>query len=241
MTLKTTKAKSQGVAAPPTATQPYNYFATPFSKTYAGNLGTTKRRPNPRMCVHKVHVGGGNLTIGAPESVSFSNVDSLQEFKHELAKQNLHLVAIPANEPQPAAAPEDAAEQAETWDPYAEGRKIIETLQEAEGGWLDRNDAAKRMDLTVQAILTRVKKNQIVAWQDGAGRFRFPQWQFGHVGLLPGLLECLSELGDSDQWAILRFFLGESEQAGARRPLDLLREGNADDALEIARSQSIHA
>jgi hypothetical protein len=123
------------------------------------------------------------------------------------------------------------------WDYLAEGRKMVRALKEAEGGALGRVDAALRLGVTVKALRLWTTNGQVVAWRDGAKRFRYPVWQFGEHGLMPGVRECLAELvsSGSDQWAVMRFFLAPSEQLGGRTPLALLRDGEIAGAVALAR------
>lgn len=127
------------------------------------------------------------------------------------------------------------------WDPFAEGRNVLEAMQQEEGGALNPKEAAQRLNLSVRTLVARAERNQLVAWREDKGLYRFPAWQFGTSGLLPGISECLEELAGHDQWAQMKFFLAESDYLQGRRPLDLLRDGQIKKALELARSCSIGA
>lgn len=165
----------------------------------------------------------------------------LQRLEHRIVELEATLLAAIRGEKTPDASETRLSEASNAWDPYAEGRKLVQQLKEAEGGGLDRNDAAERLSISVPALHNRRKRGGIVAWADGgADRFKFPRWQFGANGMLAGIEDCLRELQDADEWAIMRFFLFPSEIAGGKRPLDLLREGRVNDAIELARSQSVH-
>jgi hypothetical protein len=124
------------------------------------------------------------------------------------------------------------------WDCSVEGRKMIRTLKEAEGGALGSVDMAKHLGVTAKTLQIWTTKGQVVAWRDGAKRFRYPVWQLCKVGLMPGVRECLAELvgSGSDQWSVMRFFLAPSEQLGGRTPLALLRDGEIAGAVALARS-----
>jgi len=126
------------------------------------------------------------------------------------------------------------------WDPFAEGRKIVEDLKSLEGGAIGRTEAAKRLNVAIQTVHNWVENGRIVAWKDPAGRYRFPNWQFGADGILPGIRDCLAKIDSGDQWAVMIFFLIPSHYLGGKRPLDLIREGHPERAIELARSQSNH-
>lgn len=126
-----------------------------------------------------------------------------------------------------AAAPAD-------WDPFKEGRRLVAFYRKAEGGSLDRRAAARRLELTLAELYTRVKQRKVLVWTDGAGRLRFPAWQFGVSGMLPGVTDCLRHLG-RDSWGHMRFFLTPAESAGGKTPLGLLRENRTGEAVALAR------
>jgi len=125
------------------------------------------------------------------------------------------------------------------WNPWAEGRKMVRALKQAEGGALNQVEMAERLGVTVDALQVWTAERQVVAWEDGAKTFRYPVWQLGNHGLMPGIRECLAELSSSDKWAIMRFFLTPSEQLGNRTPLALVRNGQIADAIELARSRGV--
>jgi hypothetical protein len=217
------------------------------SDTLRKTVRRLRRTAASSYAVHLNLGGGGTLEISTPEA-AFSkepnlvyDVHSIDEFKRQLTKKKLRLFAVAESDVDALVTLDDweAVEQEEAWDPFAEGRKMINLLKEAEGGAYDRNRAAGMLGLTTQALHARVVKQQVVAWKDPAGRYCFPRWQFSADGLLPGVRECLDELTGQDQWAIMRFFLTESEQLQGKRPLDVLRNGNLEEVIALARSQSI--
>jgi excisionase family DNA binding protein len=173
-----------------------------------------------------------------------------------LAMEDFQLVALPRDEIETLRAScqemrvEEAHEAVEIqeyltttkakWDPFAEGRKVVEGLKSLEGGAIERTEAARRLNVAIQTLHNWVENGRIVAWKDPAGRYRFPNWQFGADGILPGIRNCLAELDSGDQWAVMCFFLIPSHYLGGRRPLDLIREGHPEKAIELARSQPNH-
>lgn len=116
---------------------------------------------------------------------------------------------------------------------------MVRALQQADGGALGQVETAERLGVTVDVLQVWTTKRQLVAWQDEARRFRYPVWQFGKHGLMPGVRDCLAELSGSDQWAAMRFFLTPSRQLGDRTPLALLRNGEIAAVLELACSHGV--
>lgn len=163
----------------------------------------------------------------------------MEHFEYRIERLETLLAAM-RGEKSPSGTADRTSAASTSWDPYEEGKKEVQQLKEAEGGGLDRNQAADRLSISIPALHSRRKQGRIVAWPDGgAHRFKFPRWQFGANGMLPGVEDCLQALRGSDEWAIMRFFLFPSESIGGKRPLDLLREGRIDEAVELAKSQSI--
>ena len=109
-------------------------------------------------------------------------------------------------------------------------------LQQAEGGALTGAEVSMRFGLTA-AILRRCRmEHRIVYWRIAKHGYFYPRWQLTETGaLLPGIPEILQLFRSQDQWRIVRYFLGPRQQLEGRRPLDLLRAGQADRALVHAR------
>jgi hypothetical protein len=123
-------------------------------------------------------------------------------------------------------------------DPIEHCLKIVEALKTAQGGAGNREYAAGRLSLSLRQLQRRISSipKSVVTWPDAKGRLRFPKWQFGTKGMLPGVEECLAELVDpSAHWAAMQFFLTPAESAGDQSPLDLLRKGRISDAVTLAR------
>ena len=71
---------------------------------------------------------------------------------------------------------------------------------------------------------------------------RFPVWQFEGAALLPGLTEVLSALKAGcrlDDAGRMLFFLSEFGFLGGRRPLDLLCDGQIENALRAASAYTL--
>lgn len=122
-------------------------------------------------------------------------------------------------------------------DRYAENKSAIlraldrgvlarKEMEEEEGGSRSSEQIAELLNITRQAVDQRRKARRLIAWQDGAGHWRFPVWQFNETGRpFQELAAILAEL-PGDPWSDMIFFLSESESLRGR-PLDLLRGGKA--------------
>lgn len=148
------------------------------------------------------------------------------------------LIDVLIESPDPAAAP-DA-------DPLARARlrgdRRRQALLAADGGVLGVAEVARRLALTRQAVDKRRTAGRLLAVSLGRHGYRYPAWQFGDTGPLPGLEPVLAALreGDHDPWMQLAFFVeGRTDLAG-RRPLDLLRAGEVKPVVTAARRLGEH-
>ena len=74
-----------------------------------------------------------------------------------------------------------------------------------------------------------------LAVEIGPRKLAFPAWQFVNGKVLEGIPEVLGELHETvGPWMAISFFLNPSEAIG-RSPLEALRAGDVDAALEAAR------
>ena len=132
--------------------------------------------------------------------------------------------------PPPAPAP---------FDPVAAGERQVRELQTAEGGAWTGAELETRFGLSPATLHKRRKENRMVYWRDARHSFHYPKWQFTPTGALwPGLGEVLAAFQSTDEWRVVRYFLGERAQLDGRRPLDLLRQGEV--ARVVAHAQ-LHA
>lgn len=128
-------------------------------------------------------------------------------------------------------------------DPLADARlrglEARARLLEAEGGTLSADEAARRLGLgSREAVNKRRKAGRLLALSTGRRGYRYPAWQFGDEGVLPGFEEALRSLGVVGGWGRAAFFLGGNAGLGGERPLDLLRSGSEEEVeavIEAAR------
>jgi hypothetical protein len=69
----------------------------------------------------------------------------------------------------------------------------------------------------------------------GRRGYRYPVWQLGPEGTLPGLEEVLSQLHGLSPWTQLSFMLNPNDGLGGRSPLSELRDGRRERAIDAAR------
>jgi hypothetical protein len=125
-------------------------------------------------------------------------------------------------------------------DPLAAARLrglgVRERLLAVEGGAITSEEAGQVLGVTRQAIDNRRKRGTLLAVPLGRRGYRYPAWQFGPDGVLPGLDRVLKALGETGPWTQMVFMLNGNAWLDDRRPLDALRAGEID-AVVMAASQ----
>jgi hypothetical protein len=122
----------------------------------------------------------------------------------------------------------------------ARGAVARKELQVAEGGAIPAQQVAQILGLTRQGVDYLRKSKALVAWRATHGKWNYPVWQFAPRGILPGIKECLGRLLTDNEWGAMIFFLSERESLAGKRPLELLREGKIEQALQAAERHQQH-
>jgi hypothetical protein len=113
------------------------------------------------------------------------------------------------------------------------GLETRRQLAAAEGGSLSSEETARMLRISKTAVLKRLQAGKLLAWrEERLQAARYPCWQFDQNGrVLTGLEEALAILNENkhlDAWGKILFFLQKKTSLEGRRPLDLLREGGAE-------------
>jgi len=120
------------------------------------------------------------------------------------------------------------------------GMMAREELKQEEGGSYSAEETRILLGISKAAVLKRFQKGQLLGWREAGQRaVRFPVWQFDGADVLPGLAEILAVFAEapwSDDWTKTVFFLSPRQSLGGKRPLDLLRAGEAKRLSALARS-----
>lgn len=112
------------------------------------------------------------------------------------------------------------------------GLLVRKEIEKEEGGSRSSEQIAELLNISGQEVEEQRRERKLIAWQDTAGDWRFPVWQFNKRGCpFPELATILKEL-PGDPWSDMSFFLSESEWLQGR-PLDLLRR-NKGKSVRVA-------
>lgn len=130
-------------------------------------------------------------------------------------------------------------------DPLAPARlrgiEARKRLLEREGGSVSAAEIGQMLGgISPQAVNKRRKAGRLLALPVGENRYRYPVWQVVAGRVLPGFEEVLGAFGVEDPWMRAAFFLGGNTRLGGKRPLDKLKEGNAEVVKDAARAYGEH-
>lgn len=115
------------------------------------------------------------------------------------------------------------------------GKLITEQDLASSGGAVSLIDVQQIMNgVTRQAITNRVKEGSLLAVPGPSNRRIYPVVQFVGGSPVKGLKELRAALGTTSGVTILNFLVNEEPRLRGRRPIDLLKEGDLDQVLEVA-------
>ena len=113
-----------------------------------------------------------------------------------------------------------------------------EKLLLEEGGVFSDAEFAEKLGVRSRSTIQNYREqNRIFAVPRGTRNLCYPAWQIFKKDLLPGLGETLGALAGAkpDPFGIVLFFLTPAEALDDERPLDLLRRGEAEAVIALAR------
>lgn len=120
------------------------------------------------------------------------------------------------------------------------GLRTRAQLLEAEGGTLPLREVAERLGVVQRSVEERRRAGLLLAFPVRGIRYRYPRWQFGPDGMLPGFEEALMALETPNPWARAAFFLARNLYLDGASPLAALRRGHVVDVLRAARAYGEH-
>ena len=101
---------------------------------------------------------------------------------------------------------------------------------------LSAQKVGEALTISRQAVEKRRKAGRLIGVSLGRRGFGYPAWQFSERGTLPHLEAVLAALKQHDAWTKLVFFTSENSVAEGRKPLDVLRSGDAEKVIAAART-----
>ena len=139
--------------------------------------------------------------------------------------------------------PEVQARLAES-DPLApakiRGLKLQTEILNAEGGCVFSTQFSELVGMTPQGVDKARKAGTLIAFPRGQAKFGYPIWQVHQGAVLRGLKESIRALGDASMFTKANFFLSANSRLSGNRPLDLLRQEEANVVIDAATAFGEH-
>lgn len=120
------------------------------------------------------------------------------------------------------------------------GLRAKMNILQAEGGTLSVQEVAGVLGVTRQAVDKRRRAGRLLGIDLGRRGYAYPAWQFGPVGVLPGLTEVLAAFVIDSPWMQASWFLSENLYLAGDRPLDVLRRGEVSKLVRAAQAFGEH-
>lgn len=142
---------------------------------------------------------------------------------------------------------ESAAPPAKAFEPGARARALLRGIEIAEadlatsGGAFDFPQVQRLLrGVSRQRIDQRVQEGSLLTVPGPSNRRRFPVMQFDAEGnVIAGLDRVRDCLGFTSPWAVLNFLTNPLDDLKGQKPIDLLRQGEIEPVLEVARRQGV--
>jgi hypothetical protein len=122
----------------------------------------------------------------------------------------------------------------------ARGAAARERLLEKAGGTLRVSEVADLLGVTRTAINARRTRGTLLAVPLPNGEHMYPACQFTDSGVPAGLARFLAAFRDTDPWTQLSVLLAPSQRHEGQSALELIKLGEVDAAVGIARRHGEH-
>ena len=129
---------------------------------------------------------------------------------------------------------------ADPYRPGAKARALLRGIQIARhdlqesGGAFDLSQVTELLGISRQAVDKKVKDDALLAVPGPNGQRRYPVAQFTEEGVVPGLRQVLAALPSRNAWFRLNFLVNPDPHLDRRRPIDLLKAGQAALVVQAA-------
>lgn len=136
----------------------------------------------------------------------------------------------------PAASPLDAA----VARAKARGTTKVTDILKGED-MLTARDFGPLIGASHETVNTKRKRHEVLGLEGATRGVKYPRWQVTDSGLpLPGLSRLFEILG-AQPWTIYRFLRTQHAELGDKTALDLLKAGQVDVVMDVAKSQAAGA
>lgn len=198
---------------------------------------------SPELARELYRTGGGDLVVvqGAPGAGDYRPIGRLV-IKARSGEPTVQIAPI-ANDQRadivksvaPSAFEPDARARA-----LLRGREIAEEDLRAAGGAFSMEETQALLGhVSRQTVHRKIAQGEIISLTGPKRRRVFPTIQFTREGLIPGVREVLAAFPSKNAWAVLNFLINPNDRLAGRKPIDLLRAGDADLVANAARTMGM--
>lgn len=129
------------------------------------------------------------------------------------------------------------------FEPSSRAKALLKGVQIAQddlkdsGGAYDLEQVRSLLNgISRQMIDRKVREGSLLAVPGPSNRRAYPTVQFNRDGtVVPGLKAVYDALPTGNPWAVLNFLVRPDPRLSGRKPIDLLKSGEVDLAVEAAR------
>lgn len=121
----------------------------------------------------------------------------------------------------------------------ARGLGVRRRLLEDAGGAFEVSDVAELLEVTPAAVHQRRQRGTLLAIRAANGQWLYPAFQFDPPGLANEIGPVLSAFRVTEPWTKLSVLLAAAPSLGGRSPIDVLRDGDLEGAVEAVASYGL--
>lgn len=189
---------------------------------------------------------GVALPAGAKVAIVSPDAEAVERIKHSGRLRFGTIRRVVADAKSPAQEPRKPLAtllDREAFEPDARARALLEGVRiahedlRAAGGAYDLEQVRTLLrGISRQAVDKRVQEGSLLAVPGPSNRRSFPTLQFNRDGTIVDGLKAVQEaLPTRNPWTVLNFLIQSDDRLNGRRPIDALKEGKVNLAVEAAR------
>lgn len=121
----------------------------------------------------------------------------------------------------------------------ARGVEVRRRLLDEAGGTHQVSEVAEALGITPAAVHQRRQRGTLLAIRTANGQWVYPAFQFDPPELANEIGRVLTAFGVAEPWTKLSVLLSAAPSLGGKRPIDALRDGDIEGAVEAAASYGL--
>jgi hypothetical protein len=121
----------------------------------------------------------------------------------------------------------------------ARSQEVRRLLLEEAGGAYEVSEVAQLLGVTPAAVHQRRQRATLLAIRAANGQWLYPAFQFDPPELASQIGRVLSAFRVTEPWTKLSVLLSGAPSLGSRRPIDALRDGDVEGAIEAVAAYGL--